>query len=204
MNTIMRLVVGIGCLGLGLCSTGCEGYNALAHQQDIERTTLRLESLTPPPSEEQMPAGSIPTPSGMQIPPPRPQNTGTYSFMTPPTVARVKHSTESFEQYQLYEGQPAPNATPFVVIWVGKNPKPESTLPNTNLKADGSRAYLFNSLMAQEWSGYTVDKHAPYVELILTRPGGGDKLHVVAIAKDQENRKLTMEILNSIHWQENQ
>ncbi|MEI8195952.1 MAG: hypothetical protein WCI73_08600, partial [Phycisphaerae bacterium] len=198
----MRLFVGISFVGLAIFSTGCEGYNALAHQQDIERTTLRLEPLTPPALEDQVPQGSVPTASGMQIPPPRAQNTGTYSFVTPPTVTRVKRSTESFEQYQLYDGQPAPSDTPFVVIWVGKDPKAESTLPNTNLKADGTRSYLFNGLMAQEWSGYTADKHLPFVELILTRPGGGDKLHVVAIPKDPEIRKMTMEILNSIHWQE--
>lgn len=187
----------------GLSGLGCEGYSSLSHRQDIERVNLPLTTLVPAPEEDQVPPGSVPTRNGLAIPAPRQPIKGTYTFVTPPNVTSVKRYNNHFEQYQLYEGQPAPTDQPFITMRVGKEAQAECTQPDSPLKFDSQRSYIFNGLITQEWTGYTADTHYPFVELIMKRPGEGDKIHVLAVAKNNEIRQSTLTILSTIQWTEN-
>lgn len=198
-----RLMLLGAAVGFGFSGLGCEGYSRLSHRQDVERVDLPLTTLVPASEEEQVPPGSVPTRSGLAIPAPRPETKGTYTFVTPPTVTSVKRYNNHYEQYQLYEGQPAPTDKPFITMRVGKAEQAECTQPDSQLKFDSQRSYIFNGLITQEWTGYTADTHYPFVELIMKHPGEGDKIHVLAVAKNNDIRQSTLTILNSIKWTEN-
>ncbi len=132
---------------------------------------------------------------------------GTWTFTVPPTVTQVERRTAEYHQFSLYVGRPAPTDTPFLVITVGRNPKSVVWAEPQTYKNPQSREYILNGEAAAESVGLT-DSGAAYTELVVTRAGSqagtSDACHALAIAKNDEQRKLALEILQSIVWKPNQ
>jgi len=131
--------------------------------------------------------------------------TGTWDFTVPSTVTRVEKKNDELSEYSLYYGRPAPTDKPFVVITVapptdaGADKASQAAADTATYKVSGTRTYILNGAVASEWTGRTKDG-AAFCELILNHPGGGDVCHAMAIAGDEEQRKLALQILGSIVW----
>jgi len=140
-----------------------------------------------------------PAPAAPATPPtitPAPATPGTYTFTLPPTVTSVKQTTNGMQQYRLYVGRPAPQATPFIVLTVAPN------LEAPMETASGSvthRTYHLNGLLTEEWKGYDLQRH-PFCELLVSHDDGGDQLHAIAVARTTDERAVALKILATIQW----
>jgi hypothetical protein len=132
------------------------------------------------------------------------QVTGTWTFVTPPTVTRVERKTDEFSQFSLYNGRPSPGDTPFVVITVSAEPKGIAESDPENYKVANSRVYALNGNVAQEWTGNTKAGRG-FCELLIRKPGEkpGDLCHAMAIVKNADEQKLALDILASLKWTPN-
>jgi hypothetical protein len=131
---------------------------------------------------------------------------GTWTFVTPPTVTRTMKKNGELVQYSVYAGRPAANDLPIVVITVGppaaegKESLAESD-PAT-YKVTGTRSYVLNGNVAQEWTG-TTSTGSAFSEVLLRRPGAdakSDVCHAMATARTTEERKTALAILGSLTW----
>jgi hypothetical protein len=165
-------------------AAGCQ--NPVTQPQPVSRADLGTQPLqqtttTPPP-----PAVAA-------------QVVGSYTFTIPPTVTEFEKTQGPMQQYLLYNGKPTPDQTPFLTITVAPDID-QATAKDPNFHIQNQRTYMLNDLAAQEWTGYTADQ-APFTELIITNPSGGEKLDALAVAPDEPTRQLALNILESIRWQ---
>jgi hypothetical protein len=132
------------------------------------------------------------------------QVTGTWTFVTPPTVTRVERKTSEFSQFSLYMGRPAAGDMPFVVITVSPESKALAETDAENYKVAASRTYALNGNVCQEWTGNTKNGRG-FCELLIRKAGDkpGDVCHALATVKTAEEQKLALEILGSITWTAN-
>jgi hypothetical protein len=125
--------------------------------------------------------------------------TGTYTFTTPKNVTELQVGSTDYSVYQLYVGEAKPTDTPLVVITVASKIESEAASGAGDLKAVKSRSYTLNGLTTQEWTGKTTEG-LPFCELIISHGDTGEKLHAIAIARDEASRKIALDILASITW----
>jgi hypothetical protein len=132
------------------------------------------------------------------------QVTGTWTFVTPPTVTRVERKTSEFSQFSLYMGRPNAGDLPFVVITVSPEQKGLAETDTENYQIANSRTYALNGNVCQEWTGTTKNGRG-FCELLIRKPGDrpGDVCHALATVKTTEEQKLALEILGSITWAAN-
>lgn len=197
MNVIRHTVALSAALGM-LLMAGCAGYNPLAYPQNSYRASLTTHVISvhelPPPAEESgISSGSV---MPGQLEPAA--VTGTYSFTVPYSVTSFKKSTDTYRQYLLYNGRPTPNQKPFCVLTVAADVA-RNCGNSLKFNVDSERTFILNGLAAHEWSGYT-NSGNPFAELIVSHLGGGDKLDALAIAPNNQIRKMALKILSSIHW----
>jgi hypothetical protein len=129
--------------------------------------------------------------------------TGTWTFVTPPTVTRVEHKTDNFSQFSLYYGRPGPNDLPFVVITVSNDPRGIAQSDPATYKIANDREYTLNGSIAHEWTGNT-KSGSGFCEMLIRKPAGsagpGEICHAMATVKTEDERKLALDILASIKW----
>jgi len=179
---------------------GCGLNDPFAAQQKIDRAALAESPLTP--ASVAAGASSVPdSTSSVPISPVESVVKGTYVFAVPGTVTQLHHTTNTFDQYALYMGQPGPADTPFIVITVAGDVGTYADKPTGNYAIEKTRNYILNGLMVSEATGFTKDKHQPFSEMVVRRPGGGDKLHAITVVKDNEARDVALEILGTIKWE---
>jgi len=193
-----------------LSLTGCEGLSFLSQRQHIDRPDMPLQRLNSTPiSPFGTPSGGpnssagltnpvSPDSGGSIFPPVEPQQTGQFQFTIPPTVTNLKRSTDSMQQYRLFAGRPGPTDSPFLVMTVAASAAPNTPEPGS--QPVGHRTYTLNGLMAEEWTGYTPDK-LPYSELLITSEHAATQLFARAVARNEEQRKLALDVLGSIHFE---
>jgi hypothetical protein len=187
-------------LSAALLLAGCGTSTILDDRTIPDRPNFGAKALpvppAPPPHVDIVNEDPTPNPA-VALPD---QITGTWSFVTPPTVTRVERRNENLAQYSLYLGRPAPDDTPFLVITVSRDPRGIAEGDPATYKIANQRQYTLNGNLAKEWTGNTT-AGAGYCELLLTKPAGtGDVCHAMAIAKTEEQRKLALDILASISW----
>ena len=181
-----------------LLLAGCAGYNPLAHPQNSYRANLTnhvisVREFTAPSRESGISSGSV---MPGQLEPAA--VTGTYSFTVPYSVTSFKKSTATYRQYLLYNGRPTPNQKPFCILTVAAKVARNSG-NSLKFNVSSKRTFILNGLAAHEWTGYT-NAGNPFAELIVSHLGGGDKLDALAIAPNDQIRKMALKILSSIHW----
>jgi hypothetical protein len=125
--------------------------------------------------------------------------TGTYTFTTPKNVTQLQVGSTEYSVYQLYVGEARPTDTPLLVITVAPKVESEAASGAGDLKMEKSRSYSLNGLATQEWTGKTT-QGLPFCELIVSHGDKGEKLHAIAIARDEASRKVALDILASITW----
>lgn len=130
--------------------------------------------------------------------------TGTWTFVTPPTVTRVERKTAEFSQFSLYNGRPAPGDTPFVVITVSPTAQAMAEADTESFRVANSRVYALNGNVAKEWTGNTKTGRG-FCELLIRKPGDapGDLCHALATVRSAEEQTMALEILASIRWTPN-
>ena len=184
-----------------LLLAGCQSMSPIQQRQRIGRPEFGEDVIAVNASSkaeaEPVKAGG-PTLSGAKAP----VVSGTWEFTTPTTVTRMKKSTEKIDQYSLYNGRPAPTDTPFVVITTSAEAKSLVEAGPADYTVKETKTYLLNGLPTREINGYTKGKQ-PFCELIVLR-ADGDQLHAMAVAKNDDERKLALGILGSITWKPNQ
>jgi hypothetical protein len=185
----------------------CTSSHMLDRRYDYSRPDYGATAL-PNPGPDSQPAPHVtlvnPDPT-KEMPPIIEQTiTGTWNFTTPATTTRVERKTGAFHQFSIYLGRPSPTDTPFVVITVSADPRSEIESNPDNYNVKGVRTYSLNGNIAKEWAGTTKSGES-FCELIISKPGAakGDQCHAFALAKNDEQRKLALEILGSITWQAN-
>jgi hypothetical protein len=159
---------------------------------------------TPIPASSVPPAGRSPasptTPAAQTM---DDVTTGTWTFVTPPTVTRVEHKTDNYSQFSLYYGRPEPTDTPFLVITVSNDARGIAESDPDTYRIINQREYALNGNTAHEWTGNT-KTGAGFCELLIHKPpgsaGSGEVCHAMAIARTQEERTLALDILASIAW----
>ena len=176
----------------------CQSEPFIDRRFATDRAELGLEPIAAP--AEAAPVIN-PSPTGTTLPGVlEPTIRGTWTFTTPTTVTRLEHVTDSYSQYSLYYGRPAPGDTPFVVITVG--PAQDEKLPDES-GPTSERDYVLNGNIAHERVGHLTDG-AAFCALSIHRPDDpADTCSAVAIAKTSDQRKLALEILASIAWSAN-
>lgn len=197
MRWCFKTVTFAAALGL-IFLAGCEGYNPLAYPQASYRANLTdhvitVREIAAQPQESGISSGSV---MPGQLEPAA--VTGTYSFTVPYTVTSFKKSTETYRQYLLYNGRPTANQTPFCTLTVAAKVA-RNCRDSLHFNVTGKRTFILNGLAAHEWTGYT-NSGNPFAELIVSHLGGGDKLDALAIAPDDQIRRMALKILSSIHW----
>jgi hypothetical protein len=203
MITFRNCLATVLLTGLPLALTACEGLSTLAQQQKIDRANIPLERIDTapvarPPVTQAPPAAATPIEGGQPALPAPTQaaEQGSYVFTIPPTITSVKQSNAGMQQYRLYVGQPTPQATPFMVMTVA----PEQDAPTQEALGEPAyRSFRLNGLTTQEWKGYDTQHH-PYCELLVSRGESGDQLHAIAVARNNQERALALQILNTIKW----
>lgn len=196
---------------LGLLSAtmlgGCANKSFLATQYAPARANLGDQPIevAPTPTAETPKEMVNADPSEGELPnlPEREVVTGTWTFTTPPTVTRMERKNGELSQFSLYNGRPAADAKPFVVITVApatsESGSQAEAEPGT-YKVSETRSYVLNGNIAQEWTGLTSDG-AAFCELVVRRPGSGtDVCHAMAIARTSAERELALKILGSLTW----
>ncbi len=161
----------------------------------------------PPTPAEPAPRINMINPSPIQNPPiVRDIITGTWTFTVPRTVTRVERQTNDYSQYSLYNGRPAPTDKPFVIITVSADPRSIAESDPATYHIANTREYTLNGNPVKEWSGNTTTGEA-FSESVISKPGGGgggggagDICHAMAVARTEEERQLSLQILSSIVW----
>lgn len=198
-------------LGVAGLVAGCSMPSELENRQTISRPEWDSRAL-PKPTASQVETGAraaeganATTMAGKTVIPELDDTiAGTWDFTVPATVTRVSRSTNDFEQALLYVGRPngeaAPRPTdkPFLVITTRAEVQSVVEESPEDYKVKATRAYLLNGQPCKESTGYT-KKGESFCELIIKR-AKGDQLHAMAIATNDEQRKIALEILASIKW----
>ncbi len=206
MKRKMMLIAG-GVLAViaGCGTTGSE----LAEQQKIERPQWGDEVIVREPTTREVSIGkeavdgqSATTRAGVLSPvmPVMEEAAvmGTWDYTTPRSVSRISRSTNEYEQASLYVGKPGGTDQPFLVITTGEGVKSLVEGAEEEYGVEGTRVYLLNGQECKETTGHTKTKQV-FCELLVSH-GGKVRLHAMAVAKNEEQRKLALEIMASIKW----
>ncbi len=126
---------------------------------------------------------------------------GTWTFTCPATVTQLERKTAEYDQFSLYVGRPGATDKPFVVITVTKDRRTIAPADPAMYTISDQRQYALNGNIAEQWAGTTSDG-AGFCEVIARRIGdaNGDVCHAMAVSRNEEQRKMALEILGSITW----
>jgi hypothetical protein len=193
---IREVLIAVCAVAIG----GCDTPSPLERQTRPERAEFGDQLIAVPPEPRAEMVRSEATAAGEIA---SQEVTGIWTFTTPPTVTRIERKNGDIDQFTLYNGQPAPTDTPFLVITVSRSQKSIAEAEPATYKISSQRDYSMNGGLVHEWIGQT-SSGAGFCELMIRRPGAagetGDLCHAMALARTDEEQKLALAILASIVW----